>query len=99
MLNGCTVSDVNRYVTQRESGTVLFFRSSNGSDMAKKQSTPTLTKAFVGYGHYRLTVTFPEGEKSAITGDMDLIERLNSEVQKEKEEAAKEAIAFVLASE
>ena len=99
MLNGYTVSDANQYVTQRESGTVLFSRSSNGSDMAKKQSTPTLTKAFVGYGHYRLTVNFPEGEKSAITGDMDLIERLNSEVQKEKEEAAKEAIAFVLASE
>lgn len=67
--------------------------------MAKKQSTPTLTKTFVGYGHYRLTVTFPEGEKSAITGDIDLIERLNSEVQKEREEAIGEAIAYVLASE
>lgn len=67
--------------------------------MAKRQSTPTLTKAFVGYGHYLLTVTFPEGEKSAISGDMDLIERLNSEVHKEREEATKEAIAFVLASE
>lgn len=99
MLNGYTVSDANRYVTQRESGTVLFSRSSNGSDMAKRQSTPTLTKAFVGYGHYRLTVTLPEGEKAAITGDMDLIERLNSEVQKEREEAIGEAIAYVLASE
>ncbi len=58
-----------------------------------------LTKAFVGYGHYRLTVTLPEGEKSAITGDMDLIERLNSEVEKEREEATKEAIAYVLSSE
>lgn len=67
--------------------------------MADKQSTPTLTKAFVGYGHYRLTVTFPEGEKAAITGDMDLIERLNSEVQEEREEAIGEAIAYVLASE
>lgn len=66
--------------------------------MAKRQSTLTLIKAFVGYGHYRLTVTLPEGEKSAISGDMDLIERLNSEIQKEKEEATKEAIAFVLAS-
>lgn len=66
--------------------------------MAKRQSTPTLTKAFVGYGHYRLTVTFPEGEKSAITGNIDLIGRLNSEVQKEREEATKEAIAFVLSS-
>lgn len=59
---------------------------------------PTLTKAFVGYGHYRLTVAFPEGEKSAISGDMDLIERLNSEVEKEREEAIKEAIAFVQTS-
>lgn len=75
-----------------------FFRCSNGSDMAKKQSSPTLTKAFVGYGHYQLTVTLPEGEKSAISGDMDLIGRLNSEVQKEREEATKEAIAFVLSS-
>lgn len=58
-----------------------------------------LTKAFVGYGHYRLTVTLPEGEKSAITGDMDLMERLNSEVEKEREEATKEAIAYVLSSE
>lgn len=66
--------------------------------MAKKQSTPTLTKAFVGYGHYRLKVAFPDGEKSAISGDMDLIERLNSEVEKEREEAIKEAIAFVQTS-
>lgn len=58
-----------------------------------------LTKAFVGYGHYRLTVTLLEGEKSAITGDMDLIERLNSEVEKEREEATKEAIAYVLSLE
>lgn len=58
-----------------------------------------LTKAFVGYGHYRLTVTLTEGEKSAITGDMDLMERLNSEVEKEREEATKEAIAYVLSSE
>ena len=58
-----------------------------------------LTKEFVGYGHYRLTVTLPEGEKSAITGDMDLMERLNSEVEKEREEATKEAIAYVLSSE
>lgn len=66
--------------------------------MAKKQYAPTPTKAFVGYGHYRLTVAFPEGEKSAISGDMDLIERLNSEVEKEREEAIKEAIAFVQTS-
>lgn len=58
-----------------------------------------LAKAFVGYGHYRLTVTLPDGEKSAITGDMDLMERLNSEVEKEREEATKEAIAYVLSSE
>lgn len=58
-----------------------------------------LTKAFVGYGHYRLTVTLPEREKSAITGNMDLIERLSSEVEKEREEATKEAIAYVLSSE
>lgn len=67
--------------------------------MAKTQSKPAITKAFVGYGHYRITVTLPEGEKSAITGNMDLIERLNSEDDKDREEATKEAIAFILSLE
>ena len=34
----------------------------------------------------------------SVTGSMDLIERLNSEIDKEKEEATAEAIALVLKS-
>ena len=33
--------------------------------------------------------------KTAITGNMELIDRLNSDVEKEREEATAEAIAFV----
>lgn len=36
------------------------------------------------------------GVKSAITGDTDLIERLNSEITEEREKATEEAIAFVI---
>ena len=39
-----------------------------------------------------------EGTKTIVTGNMDLIERLNSEIDKEKEEATAEAIALVLES-
>lgn len=59
----------------------------------------TLTKKFIGYGHYLLEILTPGGVKSAITGDTDLIERLNSEITEEREKATEEAIAFVLKSE
>lgn len=59
-------------------------------------SSPKLTKDFVGYGHYKLTVTYSDGMKTALTGNMDLIDRLNSDLEKEREEASTEAIAFVL---
>lgn len=59
----------------------------------------TLKKKFISYGHYELTVKDSSGnEKSAITGDTDLIYRLSSEDTKEKKEATDEAIAFVLES-
>lgn len=65
--------------------------------MGKSQSSsPKLTKDFIGYGHYQLTVTYSDGEKTALTGDMDLIDRLNSDFDKEREKATAEAIAFVL---
>ena len=64
--------------------------------MGKSQSSsPKLTKAFIGYGHYRLIVTFSDCVKTALTGNMDLIDRLNSDIEKEREEATIEAIAFV----
>ena len=50
------------------------------------------------YGHYELTISSSEGTKTIVTGNMDLIERLNSEIDKEKEEATAEAIALVLES-
>lgn len=37
-------------------------------------------------------------QKTIVTRNMDLIERLNSEIDKEKEEATAEAIALVLES-
>lgn len=62
----------------------------------QNSSSPKLTKDFVGYGHYKLTVTYPDDVKTAITGNMDLIGRLNSDFEKERAEATAEAIAFVL---
>ena len=48
-------------------------------------------------GHYELTITDPSGNvKSVITGDTDLIYRLSSEDEKEREEATNEAIALTL---
>jgi len=44
---------------------------------------------------YQLTVTFSDCVKTALTGNMDLIDRLNSDIEKEREEATAEAIAFV----
>lgn len=51
--------------------------------------------AFVGYGHYKIIVRYPKGEKTAISGNIDLIRRLKSEDEKEREEAIAEAIAYV----
>ena len=62
----------------------------------RKSPSPILTKDFVGYGHYKLTVTYSDGIKASITGNMDLIDQLNSEVKKEREEATAKAIKFVL---
>lgn len=62
----------------------------------QNSSSPKLTKDFVGYGHYKLTITYPDYAKTAITGNMDLIERMNSDIEKERTEATAEAIAFVL---
>jgi hypothetical protein len=61
-------------------------------------TTYQLSKKFIGYGHYELTISSSEGTKTIVTGNMDLIERLNSEIDKEKEEATAEAIALVLES-
>ena len=56
-----------------------------------------LSKKFIGYGHYELTITDTSGNvKSVITGDTDLIYRLSSEDEKEREEATNEAIALTL---
>ena len=88
-----------RNVTQRESGTVFFFRRLTQLHMSKlAPTTHQLSKKFIGYGHYELTISSSEGTKTIVTGNMDLIERLNSEIDKEKEEATAEAIALVLKS-
>lgn len=54
-------------------------------------TTHQLSKKFIGYGHYELTISSSEGTKTIVTGNVDLIE-------KEKEEATAEAIALVLES-
>lgn len=51
--------------------------------------------SFVGYGHYKIMVICPDGEKAAISGNMDLIRRLKSVDDKERKEATVEAIAYV----
>lgn len=57
----------------------------------------TLSKKFLGYGHYILSVQDESGNvKSAVTGDTDLINRLSSELEEEREKATKEAINYVL---
>lgn len=61
----------------------------------QKLSPPKLTKDFIGYWHYKLVVTYSDHVKIAITGNMDIINRLNSDIEKEMEEATAEAIAFV----
>lgn len=61
----------------------------------QNSSSPKLSKDFVGYGHYKLTVVYPDYVKTAITGNMDLIDRINSDIEKERAEATAEAIAFV----
>lgn len=57
-----------------------------------------LTKDFVSYGHYRLTVEKDGEIHSVVTGNTELITNLNSQFEEEKEQAEKEAIEFVLAS-
>lgn len=58
-----------------------------------------LSKEFIGYGHYLLTIKDESGkEKSVITGNTDLIYRLSSEDEKERSKATDDAIDFVLKS-
>lgn len=63
--------------------------------MAK--DTYIISKKFVGYGHYLLTVEYEGEVKSAIIDNTDLICRLNSEVESERVEAEKEVIKYVCA--
>lgn len=57
----------------------------------------TLSKKFLGYGHYILSVQDESGKiKSAVTGDTDLINRLSSELEDVKRKAIDEAIEYVL---
>ncbi|WP_321479786.1 hypothetical protein [uncultured Bacteroides sp.] len=63
----------------------------------KKEDVKQLTKDFVGYGHYKLNVATEDGRVlSAVTGDTELISRLDSELGSEQEQARGEAIEFVL---
>lgn len=58
-----------------------------------------LTKDFVGYGHYRLNIVSGDGRKlSAVTGDTELVSKIDSLIDFEREDAIKEAIEFVIAN-
>lgn len=63
--------------------------------MKKQKLSPKLTKDFIGYGHYKLVVSYFDHVETAVTGNMDLINRLNSDIEKEREEAIASAVAFV----
>lgn len=79
------------YVTQRVAGPFSF------SAVKRFLMGYTLSKKFLGYGHYILSVQDESGKvKSAVTGDTDLINRLSSELEEEREKATKEAINYVL---
>lgn len=63
--------------------------------MAQQQYT--LFKKFIGYGHYKLIIADKKGNRmEAITGDTDLILRIDSEIEEEREKATEEAINYVL---
>ena len=82
------------YVTQRVSGS-FSFPAVKRFLMALQQYT--LFKKFIGYGHYKLIIADKEGNRmEAVTGDMDLISRLSSELEEEREKATEEAINYVL---
>lgn len=75
-------------------GTVFLFRCKT---LSYGTAAITLFKKFIGYGHYKLIIADKEGTRmEAVTGDMDLISRLSSELEEEREKATKEAINYVL---
>lgn len=59
-----------------------------------------LVTHFVGYGHYKLSLIDKYGsEQTVITGNTDLLQRLNSKVDQERKEATDEAIALITGSQ
>lgn len=65
----------------------------------KTDVVQSLTKDFVGYGHYRLNIVLDDGRNlSAVTGDTELISKIDSLIDSEREDATKEAVEFVIAN-
>ena len=59
-----------------------------------------LVMHFVGYGNYKLSLVNKNGsEQTVITGNTDLIQRLNSEIEQERIGATDEAITLILKSQ
>lgn len=93
MLNGYTVPF--SWICNATGRGTVFFSAVKRFLMAQQQYT--LFKKFIGYGHYKLIIADKEGTRmEAVTGDMDLISRLSSELEEEREKATKEAINYVL---
>lgn len=93
MLNGYTVP-FSWICNATGRGTVFLFRCKT---LSYGTAAITLFKKFIGYGHYKLIIADKEGTRmEAVTGDMDLISRLSSELEEEREKATEEAINYVL---
>lgn len=61
------------------------------------ENAQNVSKMFAGYGHNKVTVSFNDGSQlSATTSNTRLTDALDSEDEKEAEEAKIDAIQFVL---
>ena len=61
------------------------FFSASIPTIMRTRKPKLIGKDFVSYGHYLLKVIHPDGSRvEAVTGNMDLVERLNSEDKKER---------------
>ena len=75
------------------SGTV-FFSAPVAKDMPRKEK---VNIKFISYLHYELSCRIDGVERSVVTSNLDLIHRLNSELEEEKKEAVKEALELIKA--
>lgn len=90
-----------RSVTQRVAEPFLFPPQIKGYvNFTPPYAEYQLVMHFVGYGYYKLSLVNKNGsEQTVITGNTDLIQRLNSEIEQERIRATDEAITIILKSQ